>query len=131
MGSFRQIIPPGFGSTSKIYKILDEYFMMIPKNASNTILYGTECMAKEVAYSHLLNQETINIFIREPIDRFKSSFIESLKRCALYNNNNIISNYSSVPVSEDIRYIYQNVFEKIHENPYTYISRILENVGNS
>ena len=51
MDSFRQIIPPGFSSTLKIYKILDEYFMLIPKNASNTILYGTEFNAKEIAFS--------------------------------------------------------------------------------
>lgn len=127
MESFRQIIPPGFGSTLKVYKILDEYFIMIPKNASNTILYGTAFMPMEVSLSQLSNQEIINIFIREPIDRFKAGFIESLKRCALYNNNNkIISNYSSVPVSGDIRNIYHNVFEKISQNPYEYISKILE-----
>ena len=99
MSNYRQIIPPGFSPTSRLFRISNEYFLVFPKNASNTILFGTDFIAEEVNLNELRERISINIFLREPIDRFKSALIESIKRCSLYNNHRYISNYSSVPVS--------------------------------
>ena len=131
MNLYRQIIPPGFGHTSKIYKISNEYFIVIPKNASNTILFGSDFAAKEVNISEFSSKISINIFFREPLDRFKSSLIESIKRCSLFNNGRLISNFSSVPVSNDIKKIYANVFDSFINEPYNFLITILEILENS
>ena len=126
MSNYRQIIPPGFSPTSRLFRISNEYFLVFPKNASNTILFGTDFIAEEANLNELRERISINIFLREPIDRFKSALIESLKRCSLYNNDRYISNYSSVPVSHDIKKIYENFFDSLNNNPNKFILQILD-----
>lgn len=131
MNKHRQIIPPGFGQTSRIYKISNQYFLMIPKNASNTILFGTSLKAYEINRSELDSNVLINVFIREPVERFKAALIESIKRSSLFNNGNLIANFYSVPVSKDINYLYQNVFEKICDDPFKFVLNILEIINTN
>lgn len=131
MTNFRQIIPPGFNHTSKVYKISNQYFLMIPKNASNTILFGTKLKAEQIDLTELDSNTVINIFIRDPVTRFKASLLESIKRCSLFNKEDKIANFSSVPVSKDIEHLYKDVFKKISDEPFKFVLNILEIISSN
>lgn len=122
----RQLIPAGFNLTCNVYKIKDNYFSLIPKNASNSILFGTKFRADNLSYSDVNKiKPRINIFIREPISRFQSGFIESIKRCSIFYENNSLANQSSVPTSKDIINIYGDIKSGLKEDPYNFISKVI------
>ena len=123
----RQLIPSGFNLTSKIFEINDEFFVMIPKNASNTILYGTSFSAKFKNFNQLEKKyKSANVFIRDPISRFQAGLVESIKRCAPFTLDNYVASRSSVPTSNDINFLYTNVLEKLNNDSKKFISDILE-----
>lgn len=128
----RQIIPPGFNLTSNVYKLNDKFFILIPKNASNSILFGTNYSA-EIKSKESIEKEKprINVFIREPISRFQASLIESLKRSSIFYYKNSIANFSSVPVSPEIKFIYQNFLKDLKNDPFLSISNILDVINCS
>lgn len=131
MTNFRQIIPPGFNHTSKVYKISNQYFVMIPKNASNTIRFGTGFKVDQIDLIELDSNNVINVFIREPVSRFKASLIESIKRCSLFNKEDKIANFYSIPVSKDIEHLYKDVFKKISDEPFNFVLNILEIISSN
>ena len=114
---YRQIIPPGFSHTSKTYKIENQYFILIPKNGSNTVLYGPE---KEITIDPLPStpyEEYVHTFIRDPLNRFAAGLIESVKRTSNFNKTDTFINPYSVPVSKDIYNIYNDFYDKLIDNP--------------
>lgn len=123
----RQLIPSGFNLTSKIFEINDELFVMIPKNASNTILYGTSFSAESKNFNQLgKKHKSANVFIRDPISRFQAGLVESIKRSSPFTLDNYVASRSSVPTSNDINFIYTNVLEKLNNDSKKFISNILE-----
>ena len=123
----RQLIPSGFNLTSKIFEIKDELFVMIPKNASNTILYGTSFSAESKNFNQLEKKhKSANVFIRDPISRFQAGLVESIKRSSPFTLDNYVASRSSVPTSNDINFIYTNVLEKLNNDSKKFISNILE-----
>jgi len=123
----RQLIPSGFNLTSKIFEINNEFFVMIPKNASNTILYGTSFSADYKNFNQVdKNHKGVNVFIRDPISRFKAGLVESIKRSSPFILDNYVASRASVPVSSDINFIYTNILEQLHNDSKKFISNILD-----
>tara|TARA_B100000212_G_scaffold340855_1_gene322479 strand:+ start:1564 stop:2481 length:918 start_codon:yes stop_codon:yes gene_type:complete len=123
----RQLIPSGFNLTSKIFEINNEFFVMIPKNASNTILYGTSFSANYKNFNQIEKKHKVaNVFIRDPISRFKAGLVESIKRCSPFIVDNYVASRASVPTSNDINFIYTNILDQLHKDSKKFISDILD-----
>ncbi len=123
----RQIIPCGFNLTSKVFEINNHSFIMIPKNASNTILFGSGYQSNSKKFSQIdSHKSSVNVFIRDPISRFEAGIIESIKRSSPFILNNYVASRSSVPTSEDILQIYNNVLEELNKDCKKFILNILK-----
>ena len=128
----RQVIPCGFNLTGKVFEINNQLFIMIPKNASNTILFGTEFQSISRKFSKIKNYEReANVFIRDPLSRFEAGLIESIKRCSPFILDNYVASRSSVPSSDDLYNIYNNIFDELNQNSTTYILKIIKLLSKS
>ena len=128
----RQVIPCGFNLTGKFFEIKNQFFIMIPKNASNTILFGTEFPSIARQFSKIKSYEIeANVFIRNPLSRFEAGLIESIKRCSPFILDNYVASRSSVPSSDDLYNIYNNIFDDLNQDSSRYILKIVKILSQS